>query len=128
MNVKDIKWKKDKYDSIVVQLATEHKSIAIDLDRTLAYFDGWDGIESIGKPIKSVVDRALAKEKEGYTIKIFTARAIDKRCIDPIKNWLKFYDLPNWEITNMKDPSMKEIWDDLAITIGNNTGEILTHK
>jgi hypothetical protein len=110
------------YDSIIHCLANIKKSIAVDLDGTLAIFDGWRGISYIGEPIDSVVERAYQKEKEGYEIVIYTARANDSRSIPIIRNWLRNHNLPNWRITDKKDSSMKEIWDDLAIRVPRNKG------
>ena len=115
------------YDSIISCLGTIRKSIGVDLDGTLAKYDGWKGISWIGEPIQPIVDAALNKEKEGYEIIILTARAGDSRSIPIIKNWLRNHNLPDWRITDRKDSSMKEIWDDLAKTVKLNQGVFLTN-
>lgn len=111
------------FDSIVVEWASTRKSIAVDLDGTLAESHGYVSWDYIGPPVQKMVERCLEKEREGYTIKVFTARCMDKRCIPIIRKWLKENGLPDWEITNVKTSDMKEIWDDLAIGIKQNTGE-----
>ncbi len=113
------------YDSIVSCLGTIKRSIGVDLDGTLAHYDGWRGISYIGKPIQPIVDAALKKEREGYEIVILTARAADSRSIPIIKNWLRNHDLPNWRITDRKDSSMKQIWDDIAKPVQCNEGKFL---
>ena len=110
------------YDSIVECLANIKKCIAVDLDGTLAKYEKWRGISYIGEPIQSVVDAALKKQSEGYEIVIFTARVMDPRAIPIIRNWLRNNKLPYWRITNVKDSSMKEIWDDLAVHVERNRG------
>ena len=114
-----------KYDSIVEQMAQDEskKSIAVDLDGTLAEYTGWKGINHIGKPLKPMVNRIYKWISEGYQVKIFTARAADPRSYDIIRNWLRANGLPDMVITNVKDSSMKEIWDDLAVRVKKNTGE-----
>lgn len=113
------------YDSIISCLGSIKKSIGLDLDGTIAEYNGWKGISYIGNPIQPIIDAALEKEKEGYEIIILTARAADPRSIPIIKNWLRNHNLPNWRITDRKDSSMKEIWDDLAKTVKFNEGTFL---
>lgn len=48
--------------------------IGIDLDGTLAEYDGWKGVEHIGKPIPSMVKRVKEWISEGKDVRIFTAR------------------------------------------------------
>lgn len=111
-----------EFDSPVIREATLNKSIAIDLDGTLAYFDGWKGIEHIGNPIPSVVEKLIEKKNEGYAIKIFSARCMDLRAKKFIGVWLDKNNIPYDDITNIKDSSMKEFWDDLAIRVPRNEG------
>ena len=116
-------WNEAKYDSILKQILVEcPPSIGVDLDGTLVESSSYKSWDYVGPIIKRVVDRVLEKEKEGYVIKIFTARAYDERCIPVIKKHLRDNGLPEWEVTNVKDPSMVEIWDDRAIRVERNTG------
>ena len=48
--------------------------IGVDLDGTLAYYDGWKGPEAIGEPIPRMVDRVLGWVNEGREVRILTAR------------------------------------------------------
>lgn len=96
--------------------------IGIDLDGTLAHYDGWRGKDHIGSPIVKMMDRVKAWIKEGKKIKIYTARAYDPEQIPYIEEWLERYDLGGVEVTNIKDFGMTELWDDRAIRVMRNTG------
>jgi len=96
--------------------------IGVDLDGTLARYDGWVGPEFIGEPIPEMLKRVKHWIANGYTVKIFTARCIVPEQIPPIKNWLKKYGIGGLEITNIKDFAMIELWDDRCIRVIQNTG------
>lgn len=103
--------------------ATENRSwIGVDLDGTLARYDGWQGIEHIGEPIPEVCERIINWIEQGYKVKIMTARASVPEGIQPVKDWLKAHDLPELEVTCSKDFDMIELWDDRAIQVVPNTG------
>ena len=54
---------------------SEHKGwIGVDLDATLAEYNGWKGIEEIGDPVPAMADRVRKWIEEGQPIKIMTAR------------------------------------------------------
>ena len=106
--------------------------IGVDLDGTLATYNGWQGVGHIGDPIPEMLARVKAWLAEGRTVKIFTARvhghgalmlggdAVD--AITPIKEWCKRHIGRELEITNVKDFGMIELWDDRAIQVIPNTG------
>lgn len=96
--------------------------IGVDLDGTLAFYDGWKGIEHIGSPIGSMLFRVKKWTSEGKRVKIFTARANNKESIPFIEKWLSENGIPNLEITNIKDYGMIELWDDRAIQVIPNEG------
>lgn len=102
------------------------ESIGVDLDGTLADFtDGWQGIDHIGEPLWPMVERVIQWLDEGKKVKIFTARADTPETIPYIRTWLRDkaglpYDMP---ITNVKDSTMSQIWDDRAVQMHPNTGE-----
>lgn len=99
--------------------------IGVDLDGTLAYYDGYKGPYHIGPPIQLMVDRVKLWISEGKKVKIFTARAQNKHQITPITAWcIRHLGFP-LEITNTKDPEMIELWDDRCIQVEKNTGRIL---
>ena len=98
--------------------------IGVDLDGTLAQYDGWRGLEHVGKPVPVMLARVRHWLDEGYTIKIFTARATEgEKGIAPIKKWLAENGLPDLEVTNCKDFAMIELWDDRAVQVVANTGK-----
>lgn len=101
--------------------------IGVDLDGTLAHSEPgvWDPSQ-IGEPIPAMMERVKGWLAEGKTVKLFTARAAEPKWIPRIQSWLKMHGLPELEITNVKDPGMKELWDDRARTVERNTGRDLT--
>lgn len=98
--------------------------IGVDLDGTLAKHSGWKGATHIGEPIPKMVARVRRWVGHGKKVKIFTARADDERAVNAIKKWLKKHELPDLEVTNLKDPKMTEFWDDKAVAVEKNTGEV----
>jgi len=103
--------------------------IGIDLDGTLAYYDGiWRGIEHIGKPIKPMIDFVKDLVSQGKKIKIFTARAKNKDTIPYIHKWLKENNLPKFEVTNEKDFGMIMLYDDRCMQVITNSGEIVKKR
>lgn len=97
--------------------------IGVDLDGTLAFYDGWMGFEHIGDPIPSMVLRVREWLAQGYEVRIFTARASTPEGIQPVKDWLKKHELPDLQVTCSKDFSMVEVWDDRAIQVVANSGQ-----
>ena len=98
--------------------------IGVDLDGTLAHYEGWDG-GKIGKPIPAMMDRVKDWIQRGKEVKIFTARASDHNQIQAVKLWLQQNGLPDLEVTNVKDFAMIELWDDRAVQVIPNTGQAL---
>ena len=96
--------------------------IGVDLDGTLARYNGWEGIDHIGEPLLPMVTKIKEWIAAGKTVKIFTARASDPKSIPYIKKWLKDNDMGDLEITNIKDHGMIELWDDRAVRVLQNTG------
>lgn len=95
--------------------------IGVDLDGTLAERNGGNG-KPIGKPVKAMVDRVNQWLEGGHEVKIFTARAGDKKEVKRIKDWLDEHDLPALAITNIKELGMVEFWDDRAIRVEIDKG------
>lgn len=108
--------------------------IGVDLDGTLAEYHGFQGHENIGPPIAKMVERILGWIDEGINVKIFTARvgdsdvAVAKRAKYYIKKWLKDNGLPDLEITCVKDYGMTELYDDRAVQVEFNTGELVGYS
>ena len=99
--------------------------IGMDLDGTLAYADTLSGTSKIGPPVPRMVELLSELMREGYRIKIFTARATDSQQIGMILKWLKDNGLPEMEVTNMKDFEMICLYDDRAIQVITNTGQLV---
>ncbi|MEA2061014.1 MAG: hypothetical protein U9P10_11000 [Thermodesulfobacteriota bacterium] len=97
----------------------------MDLDGTLARDDTLVSLEKIGKPVPKMVARLKTLMESGVKVKIFTARASDNEQISLIKDWLEKNNLPNLEITNVKDYDMVRLYDDRAVQVIANTGEIV---
>jgi hypothetical protein len=96
-----------------------------DLDGTIAKDDGWKGKEYIGEPVKKLVDKIQKLLDKGEKVKIFTARAFDKKAIPFIRDWMKNNNIPLLEITNKKDPGMIRIYDDRVVQVRKNTGKLV---
>lgn len=99
--------------------------VGVDLDGTLAEYNGWKGAEHIGKPIPLMMERVKKWIAEGVTVKIFTARAFIPEQIPYVEQWLIKNGLPPLEVTNIKDFGMIELWDDRAVSVKTNTGMAL---
>jgi hypothetical protein len=102
--------------------------IGVDLDGTLAIYEGWKGADHIGAPVPRMLARVRAWLETGRTVKIFTARVAiaepeRSTAIRVIHEWLEKHGLPRLDITNVKDLTMVELWDDRAVGVIANTGE-----
>ena len=108
--------------------------IGVDLDGTLAHYDGWVGPDHIGDPIPKMLERVKAWLAQGYEVRIFTARVgpVDlslvgndypERVRGFIQDWTERHLGQRLEVTATKDFRMLELWDDRAIQILPNTGE-----
>lgn len=103
--------------------------IGVDLDGTLAEYHGWKGINHIGEPISTMVERVKAWLVAGQTVKIFTARVCadqDGYTIDTIKAIIQGWCVQHLgvalEVTNIKDFGMIQLWDDRCIQVVPNKG------
>lgn len=109
--------------------------IGVDLDRTLAVYDKWQGHAHIGEPVPSMVARIKAWLADGIEVRIFTARVC--RMFEPtVEAQTEYYEvvlaIQEWcqqhigvvlPITCIKDFSMWELWDDRAVQVVPNTGK-----
>lgn len=96
--------------------------IGVDLDGTLAHYDGWKGGDHIGEPIPLMEERVKRWISEGRQVKVFTAR--DKWTWAYIYEWLEEHGMSGVSVTNQKDWAMVELWDDRAVRVQRNTGEM----
>lgn len=107
--------------------------IGVDLDGTLAFYDGWRGPTHIGEPIPAMAARVKAWLAAGITVKIFTARAHEGDtyeryretlfAIEAIQEWTLVHFGQKLDVTNAKDFGMVELWDDRAVQVECNTGK-----
>jgi len=94
-------------------------TLAVDLDGTLAEYDGWKGEDDIGAPRKGAKKWMKAVHKMGARIIVFTTRGND----DVVRGWLLEHDIPFDHINENPDQpegsSDKVIadvyWDDRAV-------------
>lgn len=98
---------------------------AFDLDGTLAYYDGWKGVEHIGEPIKEMCDFVRFFLEEGKDVRIFTARLCNKGARKYINRWTKRVFGRRLPVTNRKDRYMVELYDDRAFHVVSNTGRVV---
>ena len=105
----------------------------VDLDGTLAKYTGWQGVKHIGMPIEPMVERVKRWIKEGKDVRIMTAR-VNPKNVDveeakaTIAVWCQMYIGKELPMTCEKDYGMIELYDDRAIQVVLNTGEIVGNK
>ncbi len=124
---------------------SNHGWIGVDLDGTLAHYDGWKGVDHIGEPVPAMLARVKQWLAEGHDVRIFTARVcISARyaavapstCMEDgsrsargwcvitayINAWLEKHLGRTLPITNEKDLAMVQLWDDRCVQVVPNTG------
>lgn len=122
--------------SDALMMAMDHhghskKWLAVDLDGTLAHYDGWKGADHIGPPVKGIMDKLIQRHKEGWGIAIFTARVSvtheAEQAEKTIWAWLEKYELSQFisGVTCVKHKHFVEFWDDRAFNSPKNSGLIV---
>lgn len=106
--------------------------IGVDLDKTLARYEGWKGADFVGEPIPAMLKRVQGWLKEGREVRIFTARVShdgsQRRMLEAslahaaIETWCLKHLGRVIPVTNVKDYRMQELWDDRAVQVVANTG------
>lgn len=103
------------------------KTIAVDMDGTIATYDGWRGMKHIGKPIRGAREFLQTLRDRGYRILIFTARTAmrvkhteskysQQDLVDIVKEWLDKNEMPYDAIhTGDHKPSCSAFVDDRAV-------------
>jgi hypothetical protein len=113
--------------------------IGVDLDATLAHYEGWKGVDIIGDPIPRMVERVKQWIEEGQPVKIMTARVYCGESGEPagdryrdaqiarraIEKWSLKHLGVILPVTCCKDTSMITLWDDRVVQVKPNTGEPL---
>lgn len=106
--------------------------IGVDFDGTLAVYHGW-GTE-LGAPVPLMLARVKAWIDAGREVRIVTARAAEipgmesetAEQVELVKAWCREHLGCELQVTAQKDYSMVELWDDRAVAVVMNTGEIST--
>lgn len=111
----------------IVQPKSSSGWIGVDLDGTLAQYPPPAGKE-IGEPIKPMLNRVLDWLNAGKDVRIFTARACAPEMLPAIVDWCKEHLGREIPITNAKDFSMIELWDDRAVQVETNKGNPVGHS
>lgn len=120
--------------------------IGVDLDATLAHYDHWRGAGHVGAPIAPMVERVAQWLREGREVRIMTARVYPLGRIDPsdivpmqyeprrrdaemavaaIRMWCAQHLGRVLTITCIKDYDMETLYDDRAVQVRKNTGELV---
>lgn len=113
--------------------------IGVDFDRTLCTRQH-DGGPELGVPVPAMVERVKKWLAEGRNVRIFTARVSgyyvnhgpdgDQMRAEEqhrmITKWCEEHLGYSLVITCIKDSFCKEIWDDIAVTVEENTGRQLS--
>ena len=128
-------------------------NVLFDLDRTLAHYEEWEGPERVGSPIPRMVELAKRYLEAKVEVRIFTARCFPLKtiwAIEPddlldtmhklaeddeptrkalasvkaIRSWCREHLGQVLTITCVKDPRTFRIYDDLAVGVQPNTGEL----
>ena len=103
----------------------------VDLDGTLAHYDGWKGVEHIGKPIPAMVKLVKDLLKAGEEVRIFTARVSAPNSAEAKKHidaWARQHIGTALPITNVKDFGMIHLYDDRCTQVEQNTGRLVGKK
>lgn len=107
--------------------------IGVDLDGTLAFYDHWRGFEHIGEPIEAMVARVKRWLVDGVQVRIVTARVHREnfdngveweKALNVIRDWCKKVLGQYLIVTCSKDMSMIALWDDRAVRVSPNRGEV----
>ena len=96
--------------------------IGVDLDGTLASYDGWYGPAYIGEPIEPMLRRVNEWLAQGVEVRIFTARASVPEYVPYVKQCLEKQGLRSLRVTNEKDFGMICLWDDRCVEVVTNEG------
>lgn len=110
--------------------------IGVDLDGTLAKYDGWKGPGIIGEPVPAMVRRVKAWIVEGREVRIFTARVSNPSRtatrasevgveMSAIHEWCRKHIGRPLAVTCEKDYAMQMLYDDRCVQVEPNTGRLI---
>lgn len=110
--------------------------IGVDLDGTAAHYSKWGNLLDIGEPVWPMIYRINDWIRDGYEVRIMTARIAPPYVPDTltredveraIQNWTEEHTGYRLAVTCSKDLNMIELWDDRAVQVEPNTGEPTTY-
>lgn len=114
---------------VLPSLKTKGPWIGFDLDGTLAEHGKYQGHTHIGPMIPKMKEILLEWIRQGFRVKIMTARMSHAESRDEartvIQDWLEANGLPRLEVTCKKDYKMIRLYDDRAVQVIPNTGVTL---
>ena len=104
--------------------------IGVDLDGTLAEYDGWQGASHIGDPIEGTVKLVRGWLEMGLDVRILTARvthpaAEKERIRDYVEAWCLQHLGKRLPVTGVKGWQCAFFLDDRAIQVVPDTGELV---
>ena len=109
--------------------------IGIDLDGTLAVYDGWKGADHIGDPVPAMLLRVRRWLVAGKEVRIVTARVGPQKDVNDtirqreiIDAWCLKHLGVTLPITASKDYAMECLYDDRCIQVETNTGKLIGVK
>ena len=96
--------------------------VGFDLDGTLAWYDGWKGIEHIGEPVPRIAERLRALLAHGVECRVFTARVSGSEddadeARKHIQDWTQKHFGQRLTVTNTKDFAMYAFYDDRCVAV-----------
>lgn len=109
----------------------QEKWVGFDFDRTLFKRSDGDDIKTVGEPIWKMIELVKTYFSTGEKVKIFTARVSVENPEDVlfqtelIQKTCKQYFGRVLDITCIKDTNCIKIYDDIAVQVVPNTGELV---
>jgi len=108
------------------------KTYAVDWDGTLVEYQGYIGPGVFGPPVPAMVERVKSWLMTGHEVIIYTARVSEEWNLQEVWNEKSairdaLYDmgLPSTlQITANKFSRVTEFWDDRAVGVERNTGNV----
>ena len=114
---------------VLPPLKTKGPWVGFDLDGTLAEHGKYLGPGHIGQMIPKMKEILLEWIRQGFRVKIMTARMSHADSRDEarsvIQDWLEDNGVPRLEVTCKKDYKMIRLYDDRAVQVIPNTGVTL---
>lgn len=125
MSISDL-WSERK-DEPKFEYNQDKSWVGFDLDGSIAEYYEYDPNDPTpGKPIEKTISLLKSYLDSGIDCRIFTARADFPEDFDILRDWFERAGLPrDLVITNVKDVYCKMIFDDRAIQVERNTGNLL---